>query len=167
MTEEYCQIIYTTHGVQFDLDIQVDIAIIRGGSSTYVLIIPGIDGSLDGYQKKYKTIATRLNQEFGSTVIRMSNPHVPGGNWELNVRKVLEYIEKKFDLKNKLNITLYVIGFSLGGYLIGSIAYEYDFISKLLLINPASRLDQDTIFSGLRKFNGETTVLLGRTRPHV
>ncbi len=165
MAKEYSQIVYTAHGVEFDMEIKVDIAVSRGNSSTYVLIIPGIDGSRDGYKNKYKTIAERLNHRYNATIIRMSNPHVPGGNWELNVHKVIEYIKQEFILCEKSNSTLYIMGFSLGGYLIGSIAYKYDFISKLLLINPASKLNLTMFFSGLQTFNGKTTILLGDHDP--
>lgn len=163
--EKCSQIVYTVHGVEFDMEIKVDIAVSMGNSSIYVLIIPGIDGSRDGYKNKYKTIAERLNHRYNATVVRMSNPHVPGGNWELNVRKVMEHIEREFNLREKLSSTMYALGFSLGGYLIGSIAYEYDFISKLLLINPASKLNRDTFFSGLQKFDGKATILLGDHGP--
>lgn len=163
--EKYSQFVYTVHGVEFDMEIKVDVAVSMGDSSTYVLIIPGIDGSRDGYKNKYKTIAERLNHRYNATVVRMSNPHVPGGNWELSVRKVMEYIEREFNLRKKSISAMYAMGFSLGGYLVGSIAYEYDFISKLLLINPASKLNRDTFFSGLQKFHGKATILLGDHDP--
>lgn len=152
-------ITYPVQGVCFCLDIQVDLVINYGKSNRYVLLIPGIDGSVNGYKDKYKTIAKRLVQDYDATVVQMSNPHVPSGKWELSVCKVLNYIETQ--VKKSIDANLYVMGFSLGGYLIGTIAYEYDYITKLLLINPAKMLDTEPLLTGLDKFNGQATILFG------
>ncbi len=41
-----------------------------------LLIVPGVDGTVDGYQEKYVTIADSIREQHGAAVVRISNPFV-------------------------------------------------------------------------------------------
>ena len=133
---------YIQEGTYFDDEIVIDISVIPGNSDIVFLIIPGVDGSLDGYQDKYKTIAENINEKYQATVVRMSNPSNPMGYHYRNLFEVLDYIEKNIGIQNK---KMHVMGHSLGAYMIGATAHLYDYIDKILLINPATGLDQNEL----------------------
>ena len=64
---------YIQEGNYFNDEVNIEVSTIEGQSDIILLIVPGIDGSVDGYKNKYKTIAENINSRFGATVIRMSN----------------------------------------------------------------------------------------------
>lgn len=153
---------YIQEGTYFDDEIKIDISIIPGTSDIILLIVPGIDGSLDGYENKYKTIAENINQKYKATVIRMSNPYNPMKYHYRNLFEVLNFIEKNFDLQNK---KLYVMGHSLGAYMIGATAHIYDYIDKILLINPATGLDQNELTNMSERHIDKNIILIGDKDP--
>lgn len=56
---------------------------------------------------------------------------------------------------------------SAGAAIAGRIAWEYPYISRLLLINPATSLDADKLRGGLQQFHGATTILVGSDDPSL
>lgn len=121
-----------------------------------MLIVPGIDGSVDGYKNKYKTIAENINSRFGATVIRMSNPSNMAGLHLRNLFEVLEFIENAYDLSTK---TLYIMGHSLGAYMTSIVSLIFDYIDKILLINPATLIDND-VFDDLSQRPRQLNIFL-------
>jgi pimeloyl-ACP methyl ester carboxylesterase len=144
------------------VDCALEIAVHIGESNDLLLIIPGVDGSLDGYENKYKQIAESINSIHGATVIRMDNPFITSHHWESNVRRTLDFVSNHESLKTK---TIRVMAHSAGASIIGRIAWEYPEISHLLLINPATRLGFDKLTEGLERFSGEKHVLVGDKDP--
>ena len=98
---------YIQEGNYFNDEVIIEVSTVEGQSDIILLIVPGIDGSVDGYKNKYKTIAENINSRFGATVIRMSNPSNMAGLHLRNLFEVLEFIENAYDLSTK---TLYIMG---------------------------------------------------------
>ena len=149
---------YTQDGACFNEKIDIDLSIMRGNNDEIVLIIPGVDGSLDGYLNKYRTIAEQLNSKYDAIVIRMSNPHNPMHEYNRNIFEVLKYIEEQFDMKN---MKLRIVGHSLGAYMAGSVAYMFDYIDKVLMINPVTRIDWDDMRSLIERPKSSNIFLIG------
>ncbi|WP_129735100.1 hypothetical protein [Candidatus Nanosyncoccus alces] len=155
---------YVQKGAYFDDDVNIEISIHDGTSDELLLIIPGVDGSLDGYKNKYLQIAENTNLNYGATVIRMSNPYNLGGYHLRNLFEVLDFVEKNYDMTQK---RLHVLGHSLGAYMIGSVASMYDYIDKILLINPATLLDLNDYKSLKLRPKDSNIILIGEKDPSV
>lgn len=155
---------YTQKGTYFDDNVDIEVAIHDGDNDKLLLIIPGVDGSLDGYKGKYLKMAENVNSKYGVTVIRMSNPHNLGGYHLRNLFEVLDFIEKNYDVTKK---RLQVVGYSLGAYMIGSAASMYDYIDKVLLINPATLLGLDDYNSLKARPKESNIILIGEKDPSM
>ena len=147
---------YIQEGNYFNDEVNIEVSTIEGQSDIILLIVPGIDGSVDGYKNKYKTIAENINSRFGATVIRMSNPSNMAGLHLRNLFEVLEFIENAYDLSTK---TLYIMGHSLGAYMTSIVSLIFDYIDKILLINPATLIDND-VFGDLNQRPRQSNIFL-------
>lgn len=149
------------------IDCALDVAVHPADSSVILLTIPGVDGSLDGYENKYVTIAETAQNRNGVAVVRMDNPFITSHHWESNVRRILEFINDNTKaIAGTDEVELRIMAHSAGASIIAQIAWEYPNISRLLLINPATRLAGDMIKSGLEKFDGDkVTILMGSEDP--
>ena len=147
---------YIQEGNCFNDEVNIEVSTIEGQSDIILLIVPGIDGSVDGYKNKYKTIAENINSRFGATVIRMSNPSNMAGLHLRNLFEVLEFIENTYDLSTK---TLYIMGHSLGAYMTSIVSPIFDYIDKILLINPATLIDND-VFNDLSQRPRQSNIFL-------
>lgn len=147
---------YIQEGNYFNDEVNIEVSTIEGQSDIILLIVPGIDGSVDGYKNKYKTIAENINSRFGATVIRMSNPSNMAGLHLRNLFEVLEFIENAYDLSTK---TLYIMGHSLGAYMTSIVSLIFDYIDKILLINPATLIDND-VFDDLSQRPRQLNIFL-------
>lgn len=159
---EYFTLTYTQPGDVFDMPMSIDLAVHPGTTDRMLLIMPGVDGSVDGYQGKYKTIAEQINQKYDTTVIRMSNPLNFAHDHTRNFYEVMDYIEEHYDTTR---LKLDLVGHSLGGYVIGVLAYAYDFVDKILMINPAISLDREDFKSLYERDANLNHVLIGSNDP--
>ena len=154
------------NGVTIDCDL--DIRIHPTKSTTILLLIPGVDGSVDGYKNKYITIAEQVQAKHNVAVVRMENPFVTSVHWESNIRRILEWIEQnKQDICSNDEYSLLVQAHSSGASVLASIAFEYPKISKILLINIAMSLNTDKVLAGLQKYDGDVTILMGDKDPSI
>lgn len=159
---EYFTLTYTQPGDVFDMPMSIDLAVHPGTTDRMLLIMPGVDGSVDGYQGKYKTIAEQINQKYDTTVIRMSNPLNFAHDHTRNFYEVMDYFEEHYDTTR---LKLDLVGHSLGGYVIGALAYAYDFVDKILMINPAISLDREDFKSLSERDANLNHVLIGSNDP--
>ena len=159
---------YIQKGRNFDEEVYVNVAVHPGTTDEILLIIPGVDGSLDGYKQKYKTIAENINKKYGATVVRMNNPFNLAHDHCRNLTEVLKYIEWEYDMSK---MKLHIMGHSLGGYMAGAEAHKYSYIDKILLINPAMRLDfveMKAFEEGLKnRKKDKNFILIGSEDPSV
>ncbi|MBM3210453.1 hypothetical protein FJZ39_03905 [Candidatus Saccharibacteria bacterium] len=151
------------------VDCSLDIAIHPAESDTVLLIIPGVDGSVNGYQDKYIRIAEQAQDRYGIAAVRIANPFISSFHWESNPRRILDYIASNTDTiaGGGEAIRIKIMAHSAGASIITKIAHEYDNITDLLLVNPAEKLDGDAIRSGLKKTDAKVTVIFGEKDPSV
>jgi hypothetical protein len=144
------------------IDCSLDIAIHPAKSPVVLLTVPGVDGTVDGYENKYVRTAENVQKDNGAAVVRMANPFITSFHWESNFRRVLAYIdEHAFDIAGRDDIELRIMAHSAGAAIVAQIAWEYPHITRLLLINIATKLELDKIKLGLSDFSGEVTLLFG------
>jgi predicted esterase YcpF (UPF0227 family) len=144
------------------MPMSIDLRFHPGISEHLVLIVPGVDGSVDGYQNKYVAMAERIQKACGATVIRMGNPMNLAHDHMRNLYEVMDYIEANFDTAH---LKLDLIGHSLGGYMIGALAYSYDYVDQILMINPAVSLDREDFKSLAERKIQNNHVLIGSNDP--
>lgn len=159
---ENTKINYIQKGICFDVEVEIEISIIPGDSEIILLTVPGVDGSINGYNNKYKRIAENINRKYGATVVRMSNPYNLMRYHYRNLFEVLDFIEQKYDMSKK---KLYAMGHSLGAYMAGATAHMYDYIDKILLINPATGLEQSELSNLQNREKNKNIILIGEKDP--
>jgi len=150
------------------VDASLDVVVHPGKSDEIVLIVPGVDGSVDGYEDKYVKMADLITEHNGDTVVRISNPFITSFHWEDNVRKALEFIEAGqsdyFDVKPA---SIRIVGHSAGASVAAWLAHEYPKVKQLTLINMAEKLEADRIVTNLESFNGSVSLVYGSEDPSI
>lgn len=151
------------------IDCSLDVKIHPAKDSKLIfLIIPGVDGDVDGYENKYIKIAESVKEKHNVAVVRISNPFISSFFWESNVRQALNYIRNHcIDICGNEDYEIIAQGHSAGASVIASIAHEYPEIKKILVINTAMRLREERILDGIDLFKGDTVVVFGELDPSV
>lgn len=146
----------------FDFNCKLQIAKHEGNHKKIFLIIPGVDGSLDGYENKYLQIARNVNREFRHTAYQMDYPYISRLHFQSNVRQILDYIYMKYPEVESIDIMAH----SAGAWVIGNIAGGYPEIKKLLLVNPATNVDLDKFENAIEQNkHSEIIFLIGSEDP--
>ena len=131
--------------------------------------VPGVDGTVDGFEEKYVKIAESIQEKYGAAIVRMANPFITSYHWESNIRQSLNYIiENEEEITSHKDIEIRIIAHSAGAAIVAQIAWEYPEITRILLINPATKLGIEKIQYGLSEIGGsKITVLFGSEDPSV
>ncbi len=132
-------------------------------SSNGVIIInyPGLDGDLDGYQNKYRTIASHLvNVEKIGAFIQIGNHYYPGHDYRLSVisvlRAAIEYaITNGERICRRNDPKIYLMGFSAGASAIAGLCAEFQQIDKILLVAPTDDFEFLAVRQNLARYTGE------------
>lgn len=137
-----------------------DIAIIEygiiKGNSTIVFIKAGQDGSIYGYKNKYLTIAKKLNEKYGYTVISSSNPFDGNNPLDHDMNIVKEYCVNN----NIEDYKVYYMGQSNGARIGISWGYQHPEIKKLLLINSPIFINWHILKNGIIESNNQEMILV-------
>ena len=151
------------------IDCSLDIAIHPADSKVVLLTVPGVDGSVDGFEDKYVKIAESIQEKYGAAIVRMANPFITSYHWESNMRQALNYIiENTEEITGHKDVEIRIMAHSAGAAVVAQIAWEYPEITRILLINPATKLGIGKIKYGLSEFSGDRiTVLFGSEDPSV
>lgn len=151
------------------IDCSLYIAIHPADSEVVLLTVPGVDGSVDGFEDKYVKIAESIQEKYGAAIVRMANPFITSYHWESNIRQSLNYIlENTEEITGHKNIEIRIMAHSAGAATVAQIAWEYPEITRILLVNPATKLGIDKIKYGLSEFGGNRiTVVFGSEDPSV
>ena len=150
------------------IDCSLEIGVHPARSDTVLLIIPGVDGSVNGYEDKYIHIAEQIQDRHGVAVVRMANPFISSFHWESNPRRILDYITANAStITGSKTPRIKVMAHSAGASIIARIAHEYDGITDLLLVNLAQKLDIAAIRSGLSASDARTVAVFGSRDPSI
>lgn len=136
----------------------------QGALKASILNIPGYQGHIDGYNRKYVTLGNDLAQR-GFEFIRMPNIKRPAGVAYTqgllgDVRAVIEFFSRDVGGRHE---PIYLMGFSAGGYAAAVIAAENPDVTKVLLMEPSlsPTLLEPLDEKPLRRFDGEAYVVIG------
>ncbi len=141
---------------------QLELAIHPLTIGKIIINYPGSEGSLDGYNNKYKTLAEYIVDQKLASVVRLPNPHTYGFGWDMNLREVLSYVLKNSEaICGTKSPELYLMGTSAGAGVIASLAWEYPEIKKILLLEPAPIPDDEVTKEALGKYTGEIYIVVG------
>ena len=133
----------------------IDYGIIKG-NSVVVFIKVGQDGSIYGYDNKYLTIAKKLNEKYGYSVITASNPFDGNNPLDHDMNVV-----KNYCVKNKLkDYKVYYMGQSNGARIGISWGYSHPEIKKMLLINAPLFINWHTLKNGIIQSVNQKMVLV-------
>lgn len=151
------------------IDCSLDIAVHPANSKVVLLTVPGVDGSVDGYEEKYIRIANSIQRRHSVAVVRIANPFITSFHWESNVRRALDYInDNAQDISGHEEVEIRIMAHSAGAAIVAQIAWEYPNITSILLINPATKLGIEKMKYGLAEFGGnKITVLFGSEDSNV
>jgi len=152
------------------IDCSLVIAIHPKNSDTLLLTIPGVDGSLDGYEQKYVRMVEAYQSMYGVAGVRMENPFITSHHWESNIRHIFDYIAEHTEQITEGGeiAKVKVVAHSAGAAMIARLAAEYPIISDVLLINPAQKLASASVLvSGWLNLSGKAKVVFGSLDPSV
>lgn len=137
-------------------------------SDTVVIILPGVDGSVDGYQDKYIRMAEKIVMNQQKAVVRVSNDFITSFHWEDNFRQAIDYVNNNSQkLFNKDRVNIEVISHSAGASVAAWLAWEYPNITQLVLINTAAKLQPERILGGLGKYKNKAQLVYGSEDPSI
>jgi dienelactone hydrolase len=135
-------------------------------SNVIIVNYPGLQGDIDGYQGKYRTLADLIRRKGLGAVIRMDNQHRHDFLYEksvvANLKATIDYA-----LANAESICasgapdIYLMGFSAGAGAIAIVAADYPQIKKVLLLAPSVDAGKDAIDEAFGKFRGEVYIAIG------
>lgn len=167
MSGKYTKIEWQETMNDVTIDCSLDIAIHPANSKVVLLTVPGVDGSVDGYEDKYIRIAESIQDQHQVAVVRIANPFITSFHWESNIRQALSYITENAQvITGHDNIEIRIMAHSAGAAIVAHIAWEFPSITRILLINPATKLGLDKMKYGIANFGGnKITVLFGGEDP--
>lgn len=144
------------------IDFEIEMAIHPTSYGKIIINYPGADGSLDGYNHKYKTLAEYIVAQKLASVVRIPNKHTFGLGWDLCLRKAVDYvIAHSLEICGVKKPEIFLMGFSAGAGGIAMIAWEYPEVSKILLLEPTLKVGQRLVLDGIRQYCGELCIVVG------
>ena len=134
------------------------------GNNNVLMIIVGINGSINGYMNKYFWIAKKANEIYGYTVFIFANDLMSWTNPKEFFNAIMNYIRE--NMVNKAEIKINIFGNSAGGSLAAFYSWEYPEIKNILLVNPPLNDMWELSINGLRAFTGYATLVFGQYDPN-
>jgi len=134
------------------------------GNNNVLMIIVGINGSINGYMNKYFQIAKKANEIYGSTVFIFANDLMNWTNPKEFFNAIMNFIRES--MVNKAEIKINIFGNSAGGSLAAFYSWEYPEIKNILLVNPPLNDMWELSINGLRAFTGYATLVFGQYDPN-
>jgi pimeloyl-ACP methyl ester carboxylesterase len=135
-------------------------------SNVIIINYPGYGGDIDGYQGKYRTLATLIRRRGLGAVIRMGNRYDYGFLYEksavADLRATIDYALANAE---KICATrepdLYLMGFSAGAGAIAIVAPDYPQVKRVLLIAPSVDAGKSAIEEAFGRFRGDVYIAVG------
>ena len=149
-------------------DQKITLQIHKADSKAVLIIYPGADGSIDGYNKKYRRLAQLIKSKNIATVIQLDNKHCCSKNstyGDLMIDKIAQIIQYVDDNSKKIaghdEVDFYLAGVSAGAGAIATVLGEFPKIKKALFIAPAESVGLENITKGLEHYEGELYLTAG------
>jgi predicted esterase len=100
-----------------------------------IINIPGAGGTSEGYMDKYFNLACLIQEHNTASFVRIPNDRPQ--EYVLTARVIINFcLENSLKICGTKTPEIWLMGFSVGGASVLSIAWEYPEITKVLVINP-------------------------------
>ena len=131
------------------------------GKNGLVVIKTGTGGSLEGYKGKYTKLAEYINEKTGLAVLIADNPADAGKEENFDVTMTAaEFSADVTETDDGNDIPVYYIGFSSAASMGAIYGYKYDYIKKMILVNPTFTINWHKQKNGLESFSGEKAIVV-------
>ncbi len=127
-----------------------------------VMVVPGAQASVSGENaddSRYATLARKVSNELGRSVIRFSNIFRPEYGYFDEEVNILAMLTKTADIVGDKAVTGF--GFSAGARMLAQHAHELESIDKLILVNPDPGFEPEKAVEGLGEFTGSVRIITG------
>ena len=146
------------------LERKLFVAIHPARASRIVVMIPGCDGTLAGYERKYAKLASYLVEAGLGAVVRTGNPMLPGLPYEsvcqTNLRGVVDgALERSREICGEAAPELLLVGWSAGASAIAAQAAQIPQVTGILLFAPSGDAGEADLRAGLERYEGELFVV--------
>lgn len=136
---------------EFNIDIgdkNINVGIISG-DNLIVVIIPGQNSDIYGYENRYLKLSNKINTKYGASVIIFSNP--------FQLENPMEYLMDVIkDYASRFNsYRLYFFGFSKGANIGAQYATKERGFTRMVLINGPLMINFHKTKEGISNFKGE------------
>ncbi len=150
--------------------LSLDIALHPNTSGRIIINYPGWRGDSDGYNQKHKKLAQYMQGEGLGAVVRGKGsgfPDFDGFTVDTQLRKMIDYsLENAQAICGAEDPEVLLIGTSAGGGAAAAIAYNYEAVSRILLMAPGDNTGEGAI-EKLRDFAGEVFIVIGQEDRNV
>lgn len=146
-----------------ECQLTIVIAVHPNTSGRIIVNYPGAGGDIDGYNNKYKTLATHMQARGLGAVVRTEGPSTAGYTVDTHLRKMIQHAQQNAQaISGSDTPELLLMGFSAGASAIAAAAHDYPAVSRILLMAPSGDAGQQAIEEGLAKFGGEVYIVIGK-----
>lgn len=131
------------------------------GRNALVVIKTGTGGSLEGYKGKYARLVEYIHEKTGYAVLIADNPINTDKEENFDVTMTAaEFSADVTETDNGKDIPIYYVGFSSAASMGATYAHKYDYIKKMILVNPTFTINWHKQKRGLESFSGEKALLV-------
>lgn len=147
--------------------VEVDVAIHPSQGLALVVMMPGWEGDIDGYEDKYLKLAQLIRSQGIGAVVRLGNPEFDGVDFEEACRGHLrdavdQALARSAKICGATEPKLYFFGTSAGASAMAALADRWPQLEKMLLVAPSADAGYEAACAGLLAFSGEVSVVAGR-----
>jgi len=139
---------------------RLDLRVTPGSNEAVLVVLPGANGTADGYKQKYARVAEYINSKFAVTVMRTNWPIQGNSDGLRNFEQVMSEVGIRF-----ANRPVSLMASSNSAVASAIMSYRYPLIGKMLLVNPPASFNTIKQRTGLNLTAAEVTVLHGSLDP--
>lgn len=148
------------------LERKLFVAIHPARATRIVVMIPGCNGSLDGYERKYAKLASYWVESGLGAVVRTGNPMIPGLPYEQVCQAtlrgvVLGALARAQEICGAASPEVLLVGWSAGASAIAAQAADLPQVEGALLFAPSGDAGEADLIAGLERYAGDLFVVAG------
>lgn len=151
--------------------LELDLAVHPNTSGRIIINYPGWQGAREGYMDKHMKLAQYMQGENLGAVVRGKGPDFPdfdGFTNDVQLRQMIDYsLENAQAICGAQKPEVLLIGTSAGAGAAAAIAYDYERVSRILLMAPGDNMGRKVLREGLQRFAGEVFIVIGENDTNV
>lgn len=152
-------------GDRRERELGMDVVVHPNNSGRIIINYPGHRGDISGFNNKHLKLAQYMQGEGLGAVVRIRGSGFPDFNGfavDTQLRAAIAYSLKHSEvICGAQRPEVLIIGTSAGGGAASAIAYEYERVSRILLMAPGDSIGGGAVEKGLGLFAGEVYIVIG------